>query len=305
MLNFNGVGIPIAITGGRVIYLDKSMPFEKIDENLICPYCNKKYSRIDVRKNHMKRCPKKDLYEFKKLITEHIQNGSGKDIILNTIDSSKEILSNEDVYPLPRTDLRNYTYVCGPSGSGKSYIIARLLEGYDMIFPEHQQFLFSRVNDDGSFRDRIGAGILNQIDIDDEELLEDPIDPKEELKKSVVVFDDIESMNPKVTAMLEGLREVLGLQSRDQANEGNDTYIITSNHLLTDYKRTRSILNEANAIICFPYSTSSYHLNRCLSQYFGLSKDEIKRVSTLPSRWVMVYRDYPRTVIYQGGVFIL
>lgn len=316
MLNFEGRGVPVARVINddeeKIIYLDKNFIIEREEKDpLVCKFCDKKYSQVGVANRHMLTCPNKDLFEFKQMVVDHIKNGMGESQLLNVIstgNNGREITFHDkdiDIWPLPRVDMRDYIYIAGPTGSGKSYLIARLLEGFRDVYPEHSQILFSRVNDDANFVDFIEGGQLMQIDIDDEELLDDPIDIKEELLKSVVIFDDIESMNPKLTKMLEGIREQIGLQGRDQSLSNNDIYCITSNHLLTDYKRTRSILNEATAMCCFPFSTSAHSLGRCLKLYFGLDRFQIEKIKKLPSRWVMVTRSWPQLVIYQKGIYIL
>ena len=42
-----------------------------------------------------------------------------------------------------------------------------------------------------------------------------------------------------------------------------------------------------------------------LDSYFGLDKDQIKKIKKLNSRWVTIMKTYPMIVMYEKGAYIL
>jgi len=84
-----------------------------------------------------------------------------------------------------------------------------------------------------------------------------------------------------------------------------DISVVVTNHLLTNYKETRTILNEVNSITFFPKSGSSHGIQYMLKTYVGLAAKQIQRIFTLPSRWITVYKHYPMYVVYEKGIYLL
>lgn len=197
--------------------------------------------------------------------------------------------------------LRKVYFIAGPAGSGKSTLAAQLIKDYMKMFPETQFFFVSRTmgKDDPALKDLK----INQIRLD-QSLLEKPIDIEKEVgKRSIFFFDDCNTItDDKLKKYVEKLMmDIMEVGRRLNIN------IIITQHLLNgnDKKLNRSILNEANYISFFPRSGSSYAITYCLKTYFGLTKKEIDKILNLPSRSVTIIKDYPRIVLYEGGVYIL
>lgn len=155
---------------------------------------------------------------------------------------------------------------------------------------EPQQYDYSGGNDDEE---------IKYVRID-EDLLEDPIDP-EELNKSLVIFDDIDTIPDK------DLREYVVQLRNDLLETGRHvkcTMVNTSHHL-TDYKRTRTLLNESTSVTFYPRMGGANQIKRYLSHYAGMTVDQIKRVFNLPSRWVTVSRTAPMWVLYDRGCYMV
>lgn len=337
MLNYKK-GVPIAYIKlknkkNKIIYLDKNYVNNKSNNNIdeenekeikkglikpICKYCNKEYySNWDLKVHQKKSCKKKEIYKLNKKISnlkKNIENGKN-DESSESIESDENREKNKDnenkikinegeIIPLPRDDIREILYIAGAQGSGKSYYTKQYLEEFKKKFKNHDMFLFSRIEKDSNFKNLIKNKKLVPIKLN-ESLLNDPIDAKKELLKSVVVFDDIETMNKNMTKYLELLRNDIIKNGRDQNKNDNDIYCVCTNHQITDYKKTRDLLNECTSLTIFPKSGSSYGMDRALKLYFGLSNDQISKIKKLPSRWVTIYSTYPQYVLYQKGCYLL
>jgi hypothetical protein len=197
--------------------------------------------------------------------------------------------------PLPNRKVIEKIYVSAPSGAGKSTWCGKWLCEYKKMFKDNDTYVFSTIGQDKAL------DIHDPIRIDlTEELLDDPISP-EEIKQSVCVFDDVDTItNPQIRNNVCGLREWL----LEQGRHFGIRMLITS-HLLMKYQATRLILSEADAVCFFPKCGSTYHIKRFLTTYAGLEKSQIKRILNLPSRWVCVYQKYPMYVMYEKGVYML
>lgn len=306
MFNFKNEGIEIAkvIKGDKkkILYLNKGAEaIPAINQLLkkgptgrtrpICQYCKKDfYQRSDLKRHQAKACKMK---QFKEYVDEHMkdENDVGNELILE----------EGELIPLPRDDRREILYIAGPQGSGKSYYAGQYIKEYQKKFPENDVILFSRIEEDDSFKDIEG---MMKIKLDNS-LLNDPIDAKKELIKSITIFDDIETMDKDVQKHMEDLRNDVIKNGRDQSAKGKDIYCICTNHQISDYKKTRDLLNECTSITIFPKSGSTYGIRRVLKTYFGMSKDQIYKVLNLPSRWVSLYSTYPQYVLHQKGAYII
>ena len=83
------------------------------------------------------------------------------------------------------------------------------------------------------------------------------------------------------------------------------TSVILTYHLPTNGLETRRILNETNSVTIFPANCGGRAMKYLLENYFGMNKDDIKRVKKLPSRWVTIIKSYPNVVLYEKGAYIL
>lgn len=217
--------------------------------------------------------------------------------------AKKEIKVSGDMIPIPKVDLTNQNkngfreclYVAGPSGSGKSTFIAKYAKQYKKIYPKNNVYVFSRLLEDGPIDD------IKPIRIEiNSDLLDDPITP-EELQNSLVIFDDTDTIRSKK------LRDAIIHLKNDLLETGrhNDVYVCITSHLITNYKETRTILNESHGICLFPGSGGHHQMKYCLKNYFGLSPGEIKKILKLRSRWVYITKTYPRYVLYESGCYLL
>jgi hypothetical protein len=198
---------------------------------------------------------------------------------------------------VPNTNLeRESLYIAGPSGSGKSTYLNNYVKEYKRVFPRRGVYIFSRVQDDKTLEDNDD---INQVIID-EELLEDPIE-KEDLRRSAVIFDDVDTIQekPLIDYVTHLRSDILETGRHDKIT------LLCTSHLLMDYKKTRTLLNEASSVTFFPRSGSTYHIQRFLKIYCGLNNRQIDRILNLPSRWVTINKTAPMWVLYSQGCYLL
>ena len=111
---------------------------------------------------------------------------------------------------------------------------------------------------------------------------------------SVVIFDDIDVMSDEKVrdAVYNILNKVL-----DIGRHYKITAVVT-NHLPTNGKDTRRILNEAHQIVDFPHSASG-RIKYFLIDYIGLDKKMAQYFRKQNSRWCFMFKNYPMVYILE------
>lgn len=303
MLNFEEKGRPICkISKGskqKLLYLDENadLPPPISDEGVPCEYCGEIFARKDGKNRHIKTKACTRLLNPKK-------KGGVKPLLGKKNEIKNGIFTINDhslLIPLPNAVRREIPYIAGPQGSGKSYYTADYLKEFKKIFPKKKIYLFSGIDEDINFK---GIKGINKMDMEDQGLLDDPIDPKTELSNSLVIFDDIDrSADPQMSNYLHELRNDILKNGRDQSQKGKDIYCLSTNHQVTDSTKTRDLLNECTSITVFPSSGSRFGIERVLKHYMGFGKKEIDKIMDLgkKSRWVTIYKNYPQIIMHQKG----
>ena len=204
-------------------------------------------------------------------------------------------IANGKIKPCIGKDPTVRAYICGATGSGKTTWACHFIKEILRRRPSMKFYVFSQLKEDDVL------DLIKPVRIQlEESLIEEPI-PLEKLENSVVLFDDIETIPDKK------LKEaVANIRSRC-LSEGRHHNISTicTNHQITDYKKTRDMLLECEFITFFPQSGGNNSILRLLQTYIGLSKKQVNRLMSLPSRWVTVYNRAPLTAMYESGVFLL
>lgn len=122
----------------------------------------------------------------------------------------------------------------------------------------------------------------------------------EQFKESIIVFDDIDTLLNK--ALVKYIRSF-----RDDILETGRHYnitIISTSHLIANFLATRTLINEANAIVLFPRGSSFYAVSNFLERYLGFTKEQIRYVEKLPTRWIYFWKEYPKFAIHEKGAFL-
>ena len=188
------------------------------------------------------------------------------------------------------------TYLAAPSGCGKSYLVGQMLKEIRKKDKDIPIFIFSPFEEDKSLDQASGLEYIKC----DETLLNEPIDVQKSFVNCVVVFDDIESVdNLRVVKKLRELRD----QTLEIGRHFN-TKVIATNHLISDYKNTRKLLNESQAVIIYPKG-NSYHNKKYLKHHCGLDDKQCNQILNCNSRYLFIHKTHPQYFITEQSIFLL
>ena len=199
------------------------------------------------------------------------------------------------VFPIPQK-FSERLYVPAPSGSGKSTFIGMYLKQLRILYPSRRIVIFSRVEKDKPL-DRFSNMVRVPLDLDHFD--KNPL-KVEDYKNNILIFDDIDTIiNKQLVAYLRNFRD-------DVLECGRHFKIttISTSHLIMNFGATRTLINEAQAIVLFPRGASFYQLKNFLDKYLGFSNDQIQEIKNLPSRWVFIWKEYPKYLVHEKGVMI-
>lgn len=237
------------------------------------------------------------MLEKAKAKEEEMEKNLGKSIQLN----------EGSIFPLPivkRTKegekkFRQVYHLAARSDAGKSTHASKIMRLWKHMREEldlpSDIFIFSRVEADNAYK---GLGAYNILI--DEELLANPIDPKNELQDCMVVFDDIDKILDKT------LRDyVMDLRNGIlQTGAHTGTYVINTCHHLSDWGNTRDALNEAHLVTLFPIA-DKVKIKAFMVDKLGVEKKKAEDIVNLPTRWLTFCVLFPSYVIYESGIILL
>jgi hypothetical protein len=179
--------------------------------------------------------------------------------------------------PSPDPERREVFYIAGASGSGKSYIAKGIAEYYKKLFPDREVYLISKLQEDATL-DQVKD--LKRINI---KTLIDDYPSLEEFENCCVIFDDYDTFTGDAEKVIHKLIDDLATMGRH-----TKTTMLCLSHYLTNYKKTRLLLNEATHIIVYPMATSFHALGYLLKTHVGMTKDDVRDLKKL-GLWVCVF----------------
>ena len=215
-----------------------------------------------------------------------------------SINSFNELkLQGDDKFqlmPNPKIE-RQIHYVCGSSGSGKTYFIKLYLMEYKKMFPKNNIYVFSPFDEDKSF-----DGVkISYIKIDND-MLDDNLESKD-FENSLCVFDDIEALtNAKLRKEVQRIADSILTTGRHFHVSAFMVYHEPCNGLIT--KKT---LNESHSITFFVKTLGGRSMKYLCDSYLGLDKDEIKKIKKLKTRAVTVIKGYPKIILSDKEIYCL
>lgn len=219
--------------------------------------------------------------ETRKLYAKILEDDEGNNTIELPDDRHFEIIPSSD------KDKRDVFYVCGASGSGKSYIARGLAEKYRKLFPEREVYLVSKLNEDTTI-DEMKGGKPKRLNVD---TLVSDYPELEEFRDCMIIFDDIDCFTGKHLKAVHQLIDDLAITGRH-----TNTSVLFLTHYITNYKATRLILNETTHFVVYPQSTSFHGLKYLLSTHIGMSRDDIHSLKKM-GRWVCLHKNFPQYLI--------
>jgi hypothetical protein len=187
--------------------------------------------------------------------------------------------------PSPDPEKREVFYIAGASGSGKSYIAKGIAECYKKLFPDRECYLISKLGEDSTLD---ALSFLKRINI---QTFIDDYPELEEFNKCLVIFDDYDTLTGDAEKVVGKLIDDLATMGRHTT-----TTMLCLSHYLTNYKKTRLLLNEATHIVVYPMATSFHALGYLLKNHIGMTKDDVRDLKKM-GRWVCVYKHYPQGLV--------
>ena len=292
MLNFTNNGRLIAAgTYNGVptqIYMSDDNPYSKvkyIEETnpLICPYCEKIYSTKHHKKRHYDSCAVKYLLD----------------------KNNKTSLYFSNCFPIPNTRIRDCIYIAGPAGAGKTTWCRQYIEKFHNMKPDYNIIVISSIAEDNAFKGlpcKIQQLELSEIkkDIKNKEDL-DYLDI-ENFRKSLIIFDDIEYRDRQISNILLELLYDCIQNGRDHTYQDEDIYLLITSHKLTNYRKTRLILDEATGIVVFPNSQGKATIIKYAERYLNMKKKDINKMLNTNSRWLYIAKSTPPYLIYDDSI---
>jgi GTPase SAR1 family protein len=186
--------------------------------------------------------------------------------------------------------------VFGPAGVGKSTWIGMFFKKYLEAYKDNKIYIFSPKIDDPAFKK---IKNLHYVVIDDT-ILQDELNVSE-FTNSICCFDDIESITDK---RLNNAVRVFRDQCYEIGRAPSNITTIAVHHVILGNDRTKIILNESDEVVLFPKSNFSAISNLC-KRYYGMTKDQLEYIRDVPSRWIVVKRSYPTTIISENAIKVL
>jgi hypothetical protein len=294
--------IPIAIINdgemaGQILYVnenEKSIGGSYDSLELIDPKNYKGYKEKQINEVH--KSIKQGMVSPDILVNERLKNlyqKSKADIVDKT---GKEVKLNNGKFSLIPENIDNQRQVLsimGPSGVGKSYIAAEYARNFHTLFPKRSIYLFTKKKEDPNF-DKLDY--IKRVDLAC--LVECEV-PLEELRDSLVIMDDYETLDGEIKKAFYKLKDDILLMGRSY-----NVPTILINHVQAGGSQTKLDNLESTAYIIYK-NGSAKHNKYILSTYLGLNNKDIEKVMKLPSRWVYINRKYPMHVVYEHGAYLI
>jgi hypothetical protein len=208
-----------------------------------------------------------------------------------------------EILPNTNPNKRDVFYLAGASGSGKSYLCKQIIDNYCLLYPKRKIFIVSKLEEDDTL-DSIKS--KNIIKLDHTDFVENPPNINDDIfYESFVIFDDIDCIDDKAQdkAINTFMNDIAVTGRKHKHGQGCISLAFIS-HYLSNYKKTRLILNEATHYCLYPQSTATNQLYYLLNKYLGMTRDEIRHLKKL-GRWVCIFKNYPQFLISQYTAKIL
>lgn len=204
-----------------------------------------------------------------------------------------EIDENATFNILPSTDpnKRDLYYICGASGSGKSYIARQIASNYHKLYPKRPIYVVSKLDHDETLDE---MDFIIRLDFND--WVKDPPNINN-ISDCMVIFDDVDGITGRLGKAVHNFMEDIAITGRRHGdNQGNISMLYISHHI-TNYSKTALILNESQNFIVYPRSTNPKSLKYLLENYLGMDRSDIRKFRKLNTRWLWIRSHHPQFII--------
>lgn len=200
--------------------------------------------------------------------------------------------------PIPDKSVeRSIRYVTGASGSGKSYYTKQYADEYKRMHPKREIYILSSIKEDKTL-DKIKG--LKRVKLDSQEFLTEDV-TAEDFKDALVIFDDTDCLTNK----RQKLKVDAILNSVLETGRHFNVEVVYTSHLACNGRDTKRILNECKSVTIFPSGLGGKAMKYLLDNYFGLDREQIKKLKSLNSRWVTIQKGFPMCVMSDKECYIL
>jgi hypothetical protein len=262
MLNYEGIGKPLAIIVDEEIHHDKKKRSGKRNDSF-----NKIVSVAED-------------FDFEKVINLLRRIDLQKGQIFQQMPNEKDI-----VYKLRRRIL----YISGKSGSGKSYYTADYVRGYLRETPKNRVILFSALDEDDTLDEITG---VKRVKVNTPGFCNEEF-KVEQFKDMLVIFDDTDTIEDiRIKNKLAHIAKFI-----QQTGRHTDTTLVYTSHLSCAGNDTKLILTESHSVIFFPSAMTIKSLKYLCQEYIGLDIKQIKHVNREKSRWLTYFKGCPPLIM--------
>ena len=201
----------------------------------------------------------------------------------------KKISGNFELYPNTKKE-RECIYISGPSGSGKTYFAKQYIQKYTQLYPGNKIMLFSNkdLSGDKGFHLRYFKPPVTHQFVDNLKV--------NKVCNSLLIFDDVENI---VTD--KDIAKKLYVFMEECLNVGRSMHvtILIISHVMLNYKFTRNIIMECNKIVMFPMSGARFQYQGFLKRYLGMDNKQISNLLNVKSRWMVIDKECPLSLLTQ------
>ena len=232
-------------------------------------------------------------------------------------DSILEPLSNVDFSKdpgisrvLPLIGARDVPYdrsIClvAPSEGGKTFLAKEICK-----FDQRKRpvIVFSKIDDDESLRELAKLRTpsdkksrLVKIPLHSEDQLLD-LPSNEDLKGTICLFDDIDSFPSDIAKFIREYRD-----SMLESGRHHNITVISTSHILNNYMKTKTVLNECEWVCLFPASNKR-HAFSFLKDRFGLEKAEamfLINKAMQSGRYLCLKLSAPNLLLHSKGIILI
>lgn len=195
------------------------------------------------------------------------------------------------VLPSTDKDKRNIFYVAGASGSGKSWFAKMVAQNYHKMYPDRPIYLVSKLEADETI-DSTDAPIIR---LDYKEFVDDPPDINN-MSNSMLIADDYDVITGKEGEAVRELIDNVSTMGRKHGENQGCITMLCLTHALTNFSKTRVLLNESDHYVVYPQNTNAKGLRYLLGTYLGMDNNDIKRLKKL-GRYVVISKNYPQYIL--------